>query len=286
MGTLGILTMEKYERRKIGSVGSSRIRGDWLIKNWRSGERLMDAEEFIIGKKYDAVIYQKAYFKEHMAQAKCLKIFDLCDPDWLDSRPVQEVASYVDAFVVPTENLKKALADFIDKPIIVIPDRMDLEFYKNPKLKHEGTAKSCVYFGYSNNANLVLPQCIETLKYHNLKLTVIADAPFVSSGFYETSFVKYDNATVNEEIKKHDFVLLPQLEDDYRFSMKSNNKTVSSWLNGMPVAHTPEDVARFMNGEERAKESAKNYKIACEKYDVRLSVEEYDQLISLLLAGN
>jgi len=274
---IGILTMEKFERRKVGSVGSSRIRGDWIIKY------LKEAEEFLIGKNYDAVIYQKAYYKDHMKAYNGIKIFDLCDPDWLDSRPIVEVASMVDAFTVSTDALREALIKFVDIPVYVIPDRMDLDFYSNPKKEHTGKSKSCVYFGYSGNAQVVLPQAIETLKYFDLELTVISDSPLIESGFYKSKFVKYDNETVNSEIIKHDFVLLPDAPtSNYKFSFKSNNKTVSARLLNMPVAKNAEDIERLMSAEERQKEVAKYGESTRKAYDVQLSAIDYLDLIKSL----
>lgn len=275
---IGFLTMEKWDRRKKGSVGSSRIRGDWVMKF------LEGAEEFNMGSDYDVVIYQKAYWEEHIKAFKGIKIFDLCDPDWLEGRPLVELGKYVDAFTVPTEALKNALNNYLDIPVYVVPDRMDLEFYSKPKPKHEGLAKSCVYFGYSHNARKVLPQTLETLKEMNINLTVISESSFTESGFYNISNVPYDNDTVNAEIIKHDFVLLPEVENDMRFSFKSNNKTVSSWLLKMPVVKTEEDFERFLHPEARQKEADEKYAMATEQYDVRKSAEQFKQIIEELKA--
>ena len=65
-----ILTFEQFHGRK--NLGSSRIRGHWLIDNWD------EVELFKQGKKYDFVIYQKAYFIEHAKIFKGIKILDLC----------------------------------------------------------------------------------------------------------------------------------------------------------------------------------------------------------------
>ena len=51
---IGILTFEQFQGRQ--NIGSSRIRVKWPLKYWEN------AEEFVMGQKYDVVIYQKAYW--------------------------------------------------------------------------------------------------------------------------------------------------------------------------------------------------------------------------------
>ena len=65
---VAILTMEKSENREPGSVGSSRIRGEWLWKYWD------EAEEYGIGKRYSAIIFQKVYDKKYLIPFEGIKI--------------------------------------------------------------------------------------------------------------------------------------------------------------------------------------------------------------------
>ena len=93
---VGWLTMEKMDNRTFNSVGSSRIRARWLLPYWK------EAEEYVIGKKYDVIIFQKVFwssFKEN-GNYKGIKILDLADPDWLENKPVFEYIDWVDATTV------------------------------------------------------------------------------------------------------------------------------------------------------------------------------------------
>lgn len=265
--------MESYDNRKLNSVGSSRIRGRWIAKYWD------ECTEYEIGDKADVMIYQKAYWRDHMRDFKGLKIFDICDPDWLDGSPVKEVSSYMDAFVVPTETLKAALEDFIDVPVFVIPDRFDLEDYpKVYKKEHSGRARSCVWYGYSGNAH-VLDKSIQYLKKEGLSLTCIADK--VVGQADENITYNYD--TIQSDIIEHDILLLPPADSsNARFKFKSNNKTIEGRLLGMPVAKSYEDLKRFLDPLERQKEADKYYDKARKEYDVRLSVKEWKKSIKEL----
>ena len=49
-------------------AGSSRIRGDWVIKHWPAAEVYRD------GVEYDAIVFQKAYWHKKARTFKGLKI--------------------------------------------------------------------------------------------------------------------------------------------------------------------------------------------------------------------
>lgn len=269
---IGMITMEYFDNRKPGSVGSSRIRGDWIAKYWD------ECEMFKTGVEYDVLIFQKAYWKEMVESFDGKKFFDICDPDWLDHRPVVNMINLCDGVVTSTEALAEQIRkfDINGKPVICIPDRVDLEWSKPVKQLHKGKAKSVVYFGYSSNANRVLDMAVDGLRRRGLSLTVISDSPYHSNDF----FVKYEEDTVNEEIIRHDIVLLPQApSSNYRFQFKSNNKTIQSWALGMPVATNGEELDRFLDADERNKEVKIRLQEVKDKWDVNLSVKEWKKFI-------
>ena len=273
---VGLISMQFYDNRPKDSVGSSRIRGDWICKYWD------ECELYSTGKSYDVLIFQKSYWQDMVKRFKGIKIFDICDPDWLDHRPVVEIIRNCDGVVTSSEALAKQIRKFDigGKPVLCIPDRVDLEWSKPVHGEHKGTAKSCVYFGYSNNANVVLDATVDPLRNMGIELTVISDQPYHSADH----FVKYDADTVNEELVKHDFILLPNApSSNYRFKFKSNNKTVQAWALGMPVVHDGEDLKRFMKGEEREMERVLRLKEVKEKWDVRMSVVEWKLFIKELI---
>lgn len=271
---IGFILADTYYNKR--NLASSRIRGRWLIKYWK------EAEEFISAKKYDVIIFQKTYWVEYAKNFKGIKILDICDPDWLEGHQIKEMIENVDAVVCSTYNLRDFIKQMTDKPVVVIPDRQDLEYLKEKKL-HRGRAKSVVWYGYSHNA-YVLKQSLPYLAKLGLSLiiiserfdTIVAGTDYVNK--VKEKWIKWDLNKVNRDIIKADIVLLPQpfLRKD-RF--KSNNKTTNAWALGMPVAKTFDDLKRFLSEEERKKEAEKRLKEVKEKWDVRFSVEDYKNLI-------
>lgn len=271
---IAMLTMEQHENRRLNSVGSSRIRGRWMMKY------TPEIVPFQNGKDYDAVIYQKAYYRQHMDNFGGVKIFDICDPDWLDGRPIKEVAELVDAFTCPTEALKNFLSQITDKPVVVIPDRIDPEEHVPVHGEHIGKARSVVWFGYSTN-QVVLDQAMVFLKQQLLQLVVISDRNYHDADVN----VQYNYETLNEELIKHDMVLMPDYKTNYRHSFKSPNKTLTSWALKMPVATGPDDILKFMSAEARTAEAEMRYNEVMTKHHVKQSGPQYIELIKSIQQG-
>lgn len=281
---IGILTMELHENRARNSVGSSRIRGNWLINHWP------EAELFKIGTKYDVVIFQKAYHMEYMKIFPGIKILDLCDPDWLEGKPVKQCIDLCDAVVTSSEALAQFCRRMTDKPVVFIDDRVDLDLHRERKV-HTKPAEGVVWFGYHGN-HQVLDSALATLKRMGLKLTVISDLPYYPgsavAGIEEAWFqknvrnIKFDAETINQDIiDSGDVVLNPKL-DSGRFKYKSENKTYIAWALGMPVAFDSEDLARLMDPVARQAEADLRRKEVEEKYRTEISVEQYKDLIASL----
>lgn len=265
--------MEKYENRALNKVGSSRIRGRWVMKYCK------EIVPFVNGEHFDAIIYQKAYWLEHMKLFKGVKIFDICDPDWLDNRPITEIAEHVDAFTVSTQTLKEFIEKLTDKPVVLIPDRIDPEEHPTPKEFHAGKARSVVWFGYSQNFP-VLDQCVEVIRQKKLQLVVISDRQY-----YEADVnIGYKYETLHEEITKHDIVLAPSFPDSYRYGFKSNNKTLTAWALKMPVVNEVPDLDKFMDGDDRQKEAEEKYNLVMAEHHAKLSGPQYLKLIEELAA--
>jgi len=260
-------------------TASSRIRGQWLIKYWD------EAEEWHFGRKYDVCVYQKVYEVEHAKIFPGIKILDVCDPDWMHNKePFIEMVTEVDAVTVSTENMRQAIQGWTDKPVVVIPDRHDLEYFKEKKI-HRKRAKEVCWYGYSHNST-PLKAVREHLSNNGLAISIIADQPVILSerekgiNIHER-FTKWNINTVNAEIIKSDIVVMPGSRDP-NFRFKSNNKTVHAWLLKMPVANSVEDLERFIDPEARIKETEEKYKFAVENFDVRQSVQEMTDLIKVL----
>ena len=272
---VGILTFEQFRGQK--NLGSSKIRGKWVAERWD------EAEEFVQGQKYDVVIYQKAYFIDHAKLFKGVKIFDICDPDFLVwGYRTKEMIELCDAVTTSTEALAQTFRAFTDKPVVCIPDRVNLEEIKKKKY-HKGDAQWLVWFGYSSNFEMLKP-VVATLKRLKLNLMVISDGGFslgLGNDKIELKNYPFNWSTVYEDIIEGDIVVNPQSTKG-KWKYKSNNKTLLAWALGMPVAENLDDMKKFISEEERRKEQIVRYKELQERWDVKYSVEEYKKLIDSL----
>lgn len=261
------MLFEAYLQRK--NIGSSRIRGHWLI------DEMPEAEALVQGRDYETIIFQKVYWKEMARAFKGKKILDICDPDWLDGFEIVSFLKEMDAVTVPTEAMKESIQKFTNLPIFVIPDRVKMSDMNPPK-KHHGKATKVVWFGYSHNSD-VLDPTLMSLKKLGLTLKIISDGTYMTSEC-KVENVKWDALTWQDEIQDADFCLIPEKLSG-RAIFKSQNKTHQAWALGMPVAKTLQDLERFMDGEERQKEADKNFQWMQENGDVKKSVEEMRQVI-------
>lgn len=283
---IGILTNEAHTHQRKNTVGSSRIRGTWIVNNWD------EAEMFKIGIKYDVVIFQKAYFTEYMKVFDGIKILDMCDPDWLDDKKIKETIDLCDAVTTSSEELAKFIKQITDKPVVFIPDRVDMKEHTQKK-NHKGPAKGVVWFGYHTNQKTI-DGTLSTLKILGLSLTVVSDMPYQTpSGVasidkdwikYNLTNIKFDPDTINDDIIAYgDIVINPRLEYG-KFKYKSDNKTFIAWALGMPVAKTSEDLEKFIDESAREKEARERLGQIDEELRVNESIHQYKTLIDELLA--
>jgi len=272
---VGIITFEKKDNRVKGSIGSARIRGSWLWDNWD------EAEEFQIGEKYDVVIFQKAYWMTFAMDFKGIKIFDICDPDHLDGRPVVEMMELCDACTFSTQALCDYYSKLTTKPCYHVPDRIDIPSHDKDKRKeHKGVAKTAVWFGYSHNMNDI-EKTVPFLDDKKIKLTIISDNQVPIYGEKQPMFLKYAYPKIHTDIAKSDMVVLPEYDlKDARQKYKSNNKDVTCWALGVPVVKVPTDIDGYMTAENRNKAVDKWQKIIKDEYDVKLSVDKYKEIIN------
>jgi hypothetical protein len=284
---VGFLTFEQI-RSEVG-LGSSRIRARWLINHWQ------EAELFTIGKKYDAIIFQKAYWTDYARSFPGIKILDLCDPDFLDWRSqCIPMANMCHAVVTPTASLADAISRYTRTPITVIPDRIDFRLLGDIKKTHEGggPARTAVWYGYSENFASLDASIEDVISLNIQRLIVIASPrkPYQLSSRLER-YLTLINCEWDEELAPRilalaDVVINYRLSDG-RWVYKSNNKSIFAWALGVPVAHSAEELMRLIPEEARVKESQEKYQLVKSLYDVRRSVQEYKQLLdSILQHGN
>lgn len=281
---IGILLFEQFHGRK--NIGSSRIRGHWLTKHWP------EAEIYKMGAKYDVVIYQKVYWVEHAQMFKGIKILDMCDADFKHwGYRIKQMVDLCDAVTTSTVPLAEYMVRLTDKPVWCIPDRLDLGGFGDLKKKHKGETKKAVWFGYSENFPMLNSAIKSLVGLKFEELIVIADKrkPYMMPVGLRDKIglvnLPWTPETVNQDIMSGDVVVNPTSQVG-RWKYKSNNKTITAWALGMPVAHNKDELKMLMTEESRRAEGERRYKEVREKYDIRQSVEEFKKLIEELYAGH
>jgi len=277
------LTFEHFHKKPIDSIGGSRIRANNLVKYWN------DAELFRYGQEYDAIIYQKVYWINNAESFKGIKILDICDADFLHwGYKTVEMIGHCDAITCSTQALALDIANFTDKPVWVIPDRLDLNSYPFKK-KHKGMATKIGWYGYSQNFPVIHESGIIkgiydlNKKYgYDLELVIISDGIFQTPAFAKDKVkitnIKWTSKGVNRDLQQCDIIVNPRLKTGH-WKYKSNNKTINAWALGLPVADTKEDLLRFLNPEERTKEIKERAVELRSNYNLKQSIKEYKNLI-------
>ena len=91
-------------------------------------------------------------------------------------------------------------------------------------------------------------------------------------------FVKWTLEGANVEIARHDIALNPRLDQGH-FAYKSDNKTITAWALGVPVARTVDELKTLLDYDARVAEANRRFQEVEERWDVRLSVQEWKQLM-------
>ncbi|HEX5429873.1 MAG TPA: hypothetical protein VFX17_02205 [Patescibacteria group bacterium] len=283
---VGILTFESFYGKQ--NIGSSRIRGHWLAKYWD------EAEIFKMGRQYDVIIFQKVYWIEYAKKIRehypdTIMILDLCDADFLHwGYRIVQMIGYCDAVTTSTLELAKFIINLTDKPVWCIADRLDLEsFDALPAKTHAGNgdAKIAAWFGYSENFPMLDGAIMSLIKLGFKELIVIASRkqpyqlPATAQGKIQLTNYPWSPETVNADLQRADIVLNPQSKTG-RFKYKSNNKTITAWALGLPVAADVDDLKALIPEEARINEAIKRMAEVHEIYDVKQSVEEFKNLIA------
>jgi len=207
-----------------------------------------------------------------------------CDADFLHyGYRTMQMIEECDAVTTSSEALAEQFRRFTNKPVVCIPDRLDLDLYKKVK-EHKGDAKYVVWFGYSSNYGMI-NSVVPTLAELGLNLIVISDAvynvQYLYNGKIDIINIKWNEDTVNNDIMIGDIAINPQSSVG-KWKFKSNNKTVNAWALGIPVAKDKDDLKKLIKEENRIEESKKRLEEVKKYYDIKESVKDYENLIELI----
>lgn len=277
--TIGILTFEQFHGR--ADIGSSRIRAHWPVRYWP------EAEIFTMGRQYEVVIYQKSYWLEHAQAFPGLKILDICDADFLHwGYRIKQMVEVCDAVTTSTVPLAMYMAKITDKPIWCIPDRLDFQEFGHLRKIHDGNGptKSVAWFGYSENFPMLNAaiNALVSLKIEELIVIANRKNPYELPAAAESKIrllnLPWTPQTVYGDLMKADVLINPRLQKG-RWKYKSNNKTITAWALGIPVADTKEELKSLLSESARMVEGKKRYDQVRAEYDVHDTVRDFNNLI-------
>ena len=276
---IGILAFEQM--RSKFNMGSSRIRAINLVKY------LPQSELFVMGRMYSVVIFQKAYWIDYAERFSGIKILDICDPDFLDWRsPCLAMAHRCDAITTSTPRLADIIARYVKRPTWCIPDRLDLETFADMQKVHlsNGRAETAAWFGYSSNI-ISLENALPDLVQCGFKRVIVISElgqeyvlPRQFASAIALTPYPYHPDTINSYLLEADVVLNYKLAYG-RWQYKSNNKTITAWALGLPVAHSTGELLKWLPEAARISESMVRLHEVRDRYDIRLSAREVEAVI-------
>ena len=232
-------------------AASARFRAEWPAK-YLKADLASDATPIGDLLEYDLVVFQKCYSVKFQAVAEYLRrnkpeirlAFDLCDAEWTAREiELKDMIARVDFVTVPTDPMKEWIGqNFPEKPCHMVPDGHDIDYYftesGEPEIDQCGPMR---YVWYGNSGTIKSLEAIlgylEAVGGKGDTLTVIANdlaRGAISSDKIGIRFATWKLETVNAEIKKGNLALNPRMTGDEAYRYKSNNKTATAYILGLP----------------------------------------------------
>ncbi|BCX13534.1 MAG: hypothetical protein KatS3mg085_066 [Candidatus Dojkabacteria bacterium] len=221
--------------------------------------------------KYDAVIFQKAYFGEFLTIAKKLKnqgtliIFDInIDVFALEAdigifneeqiqkinqmkKDIKDMLNLADCIIVSSEHLQQIYSQY-NKLTFLIEEAIEDKFIKTNKIHENTDMINLLYNGYSKKAkdiSLISEILIELQnKYKNLNLLFVSDQkPEID--FIPNTFIKFNFKTVHKSFLRGDIKIAPRdLSVPYNLG-HALSKVAYPMAVGLPVVASP--VPSYLN---------------------------------------
>lgn len=227
------------------SWGSARMRAYWPAEYMADAVVVEDLTA--IPDDYDAYIWQKVVHQPAMQaqRARGAQVWwDLCDPTWWFSPgESKEIAQLCTGFVASSQALAKDFEKWSGRRTHTIPDRLKLDHYARQRLHRDTQPVRLIWYGVAIN-RIALFGGVANLQRlhangHQIELTIFDDRPEqpVNLGNEIPVYqVQWSLETENQVLAAHDIAFLPHYPGPWGL-VKSNNKTLTAWACGLPVAN-------------------------------------------------
>lgn len=272
-----------------------------MMLPWADVQAEYDA--LLEGEPPASVLVWPKWHDEHAARlagawkAKGAKlVWDLCDPVWLLSGKAEAFLPLADELVASATALADAASAWSGRACVwTIPDRMDPAFHPTVRRHRETTEPVLLWFGQRWNRLPGLASALLGLQFlaargARFRLRILDDGEpgGVSIDGVTTEYHRWKLDTFHEELLAADVALCPLYAGPWG-RLKSDNKRASAYWAGLPVVDLDDEadmhyaLALLESASLRASEGAANRACAEQHYDVRQSVEEWEDVLRALV---
>jgi hypothetical protein len=274
--------------------GSSRMRCYWpatymdgaVVTTWNELAKMGGAPA-----SFDAYVFQKrvdAKVNRALLERGKQVWWDVCDPSWwFQPGECREIAETVTGVVGSSRGLADDYAHWNGMSCELIPDRLELGHFPLARTHTDAKPVKFIWFGVSVNRFVVMGELanLERLKAngYDIALTIFDNQPDVElfrPGF-PVNYVRWSLDQENEVLAGHDIALLPPYPGPWG-AVKSNNKKLTAWASGLPVASAMSyaDLCDLVTDRElRAKCAGEGLASVRRDYRVEESAREWDTLL-------
>lgn len=242
------------------------------------------------------IIWQKKANANVIKKARHLRhVWDVCDPAWWwNPGQSRAVADAVDAVVCSSAALasdfdgwyKSADAPDINSalPVVTIPDRLDLLQFPSCRSHESRRPARLIWFGVAVN-RIALLSALANLERlvangNQIELTIFddrPDQPWLMTDDFPIYHVQWSVTHENQVLSNHDIALLPPYPGPWG-RVKSNNKSLTAWACGLPVAtgdnySTLRELVRSYHA--RRAEAGTGFQLLIDQYTIDKSVADW-----------
>ena len=300
---IGFVTLQNIETDK---VASTRLRVEWPLAYMPSSFVTEDYEKL---RKCDAVVFQSRHEIPDLEMAVKLKsdgvklIWDFTDPHWLKQydphaiHPIfYKVAELADIVTLPTIEIERTFKEAFSKvPTAIVKDRLEVDLYKKFKVHKDHSDFKIVWFGSYGNLCSIDDLARSDLEKLGLEFNITFICVYDTGNKHKIKVkpfrnIKLDERTWTNEVTtqallESDIAINPKYDGHWK-SYKSNNKTITSWICGVPCIERNfyKDIKKYLlSSELRNQEGANKRQHVIENYNVKDTAKDWYDVAARLI---
>lgn len=277
---------------------SSRYRSYWPADIWSDADAMQWRPGQAIPDSYDVYVWMKTGDPATMAKLASkgrTNIVEVCDPNWwFEPAAARAVFDQAQALVAATEPAGvDALAWYgSNLPLYVVPDRLTLAHYPLQRQHQKTPVIRFVWFGVSANRSALFAAVayLDRLAAagYQFTLTICDNSPeqrWQLSDRWPIANIPWSLEHENAILASHDVALLPPYPGPWG-KLKTNNKWLTAWASGLPVADCQDwAYLELLTGNAQARQdaAAAGYDELTKRYQTRHTVEQWRTIIDDIL---